>query len=116
MLAYPDFDKDFMLETDASKQGLGAIQSQYQDDKKLHSVAYASRSVSTTEPNYAITNLETLEVVWAVTHFKYYLYGHNVTVITDHSAVKAILGVPISLGNMLDGGTSYTEVELRKWK
>ena len=94
LLAYPDFSKDFTLETDASKFGLGAILSQYQEDQKLHPVAYASRSVSTTEANYAITDLEMLAVVWAVTHFRYYLYGYDVTIITDHAAVKAILGVP----------------------
>ena len=73
---------------------MGAILSQYQDDQKLYPVAYASRSVSTTEANYAITDLETLAIVWAVTHFRYYLYEHNVTVITDHTAVKATLGAP----------------------
>ena len=83
-----------MLETDASKRGLGAILSQRQEDNRLHPVAYASRSVSAAEANYAITNLETLAVVWAITHFRYYLYGHNVTVITDHAAVKAVLGAP----------------------
>ena len=94
LLCYPDFSKDFTLETDASRQGLGAILSQYQDDHKLHPVAYASRSISSTEANYAITDLETLAVVWAVTHFRYYLYGHKVTIITDHAAVKAVLGAP----------------------
>ena len=94
LLCYPDFDKDFVLETDASKQGLGAILSQYQIDHKLHPVAYASCSISSTESNYAITDLETLAVVWAVTHFHYYLYGHKVTIITDHATVKAILGAP----------------------
>ena len=69
LLVYPDFSKDFTLETDASKSGLGAILSQYEDDQKLHPVAYASRSVSTTEANYAFTDLETLAVVWAVTYF-----------------------------------------------
>jgi len=44
--------------------------------------------------NYATTNLETLAVVWAVAHFRYYLYRHNIVVITDHAAVKAILGAP----------------------
>ena len=38
--------------------------------------------------------LETLAVVWAVTHFHHYLYGHRVTVYTDHSAVKAVLEMP----------------------
>ena len=33
-------------------------------------------------------------MVWAVTHFRYYLYGHKVTIITDHPAVKTILGAP----------------------
>ena len=94
VLAYPDFNKDFTLETDASRSGLGAILSQYKDDQHLHPVAYASRSVSATEANYAITDLQTLAVVWAVTHFRYYLYGHDVTIITDHAAVKAILGAP----------------------
>ena len=94
VLGFPNFKKDFVLETDTSKQGLGAILSQYQDDKKLHPVAYASRLIFTAESNYAITNLETLAVVWAETHFRYYLYGHNVVVITDHAAIKAILGAP----------------------
>jgi len=94
LLAYPDFKKPFTLETDASIKGLGAILSQVQDDGKLHPLAYASRSLSQSEKNYAITELETLAVVWAVTHFRYYLYGNEVTVITDHAAVKAVLGTP----------------------
>ena len=63
VLAYPDFSKDFTLETDASKLGLGAILSQCQEDRKLHPVAYASGSISNAEANYAITDLETLAVV-----------------------------------------------------
>ena len=94
VLAYPDFSEDFIIETDASRHGLGAILSQHQEDNKLRPVAYASQSVSVAEANYAITNLETLAVVWAITHFRYYVYGHNVTVVTDHAAVKAVLGVP----------------------
>jgi len=61
--------KDFTLETDASKLGLGATLSQYQEDQKLHPVTYARRSVSSTEANYAVTDLKILAVMWAVTHF-----------------------------------------------
>ena len=91
VLAYPSFDKDFTLETDASILGIGAILSQAQDDGQLHPVAYASRSLSPQEANYSITELETLAVVWAVTYFHTYLYGHSVTVYMDHTAVKAVL-------------------------
>ena len=54
-----------------AKCGIGAILSQYQEDQKLYPSAYASRFVSTTKANYAITDLETLSVVWATTHFCY---------------------------------------------
>jgi len=94
VLVYPNFLKPFTLETDASIKGLGAILSQLQDDHRLHPVAYASRSLSTTEKQYGITELETLAVVWTISHFHAYLYGNDVTVYTDHSAVKAVLETP----------------------
>jgi len=94
VLAYPNFEKGFTLETDASAHGLGAILSQLQEDGKHHPVAYASRALSPQEKKYGITELETLAVVWAMSHFHCYLYGHDVTVLTDHSAVKAVLGNP----------------------
>ncbi len=84
IFTFPDFDKSFVLETDASIQGLGAVLSQKQADGKLHPVAYASRSLASNEERYAITDLETLAVVWAISHFQYYLYGHDVTIHTDH--------------------------------
>ena len=42
-------------------------------------------------PDSAITDLETLAVVWSVSHFKAYLYGQRVKVFTDHAAVRAVL-------------------------
>ena len=57
-----------------------------------HPVAFTSRSLSPVERNYGVTELETLAVVWAMQHFRAYLYGHRVTVIMDQSAVKTVLG------------------------
>ena len=94
VLAYPDFSKSFVLETDASIKGLGAVLSQTQADNRFHPVAYVSRALTPAEKNYAITELETLAVVWAITHFHVYLYGHDVTVYTDHMAVKVVLETP----------------------
>ena len=51
ILAYPNFKKEFVLETDASLKGLGAVLSQEQEDKRLHPVAYASRVLSAAERN-----------------------------------------------------------------
>ena len=92
VLSYPNFSKDFTIETDASVKRLGAVLSQVQEDGKLHPVSYASRALSKAEENYAITELETLAVVWAISHFHHLIYGHRVTVVTDHTAVKAVLG------------------------
>ena len=69
------------------KRNLGSV---------CHPVTYASRSLSIQERHYSTTELETLAVVWAIQHFRTYLYGHNVTVITNHSAVRAILDKPES--------------------
>ena len=98
VLAYPSFDKDFVLETDASIDGIGAVLSQQQHDKCTHPVAFASRSLSPSERNYGITDLENLAVVWAISHFRCYLYGHAVTIYTNHSAVRAVLNNPNSSG------------------
>ena len=68
VLAYPNFQQRFMVETDASIQGLGSVLSQLQEGKP-HPIAYASRVLSPGERNYGITELEMLAVVWAVTHF-----------------------------------------------
>ena len=98
ILAYPNFQRDFLLETDASQQGLGAVLSQVQSDNRSHPIAYASRGLTPAEKNYGITDLETLAVVWSISHFHYYLYGHKVTVYTDHSAVKSVLEMSSSSG------------------
>ena len=99
ILVHPSFDREFTLETDASIQGLGAVLSQRQEeDKKLHPVAFASRALNPAEQNYSITDLETLAVVWSVSHFRTYLYGQRVTVYTDHAAVKAVLQNPNTSG------------------
>ena len=92
VLAYPNFDLDFVLEMDANIKGLGVILSQCKCDNKCHPVVYASRSLSNPEKHYSITELETLAVM-SIQHFRPYLYGRNVTVITDHSAVRAIMTI-----------------------
>ena len=80
ILAFSDFDKPFLLETDASGKGLGAVLSQKQSDGQYHPIAYASHIMNETEQRYHSNKQETIALKWAVTEqFYEYLspYGKN---------------------------------------
>ena len=89
VLAFADFSKPFILETDASQRGLGAILSQKQPDGTQRVVAYASRCLRPTErneTNYSSFKLEMLALKWAVTEkFRSYLLGSQFEVLTDNN-------------------------------
>ena len=91
VLAYPDLDKPFVLSTDASIDGLGAVLEQpVSDDPEdgMKPISYISRTTTEAERNYSITDLEAAAVVFAVKKFRVYLYGRPFHIITDHSALQ----------------------------
>lgn len=83
LLKFPDFEKPFTLTTDASNEAIGAILSQNE-----RPVSYASRSLNSAERNYSTTEKELLAIVWAVKHYRFYLYGRKFNVITDHKPLE----------------------------
>ena len=89
ILQQPDFEKEFVLETDASNVGLGAVLCQ-RINGELLPVAFASRKMGTAERNYSISEKEMLAALWAMEHFVYFLLGREFTLITDHKALKAL--------------------------
>ena len=92
ILAYANFKLPFILHTDASGSGLGAILYQHQDGMD-RVIAYASRSLSVSEANYPAHKLEFLALKWAVTNkFHEYLYGSDFTVFTDNNPLTYVLG------------------------
>jgi hypothetical protein len=94
ILSYPDFEKPFILYTDASYNGLGAILGQLDEKGKEHVIAYASRSLDKAENNYAPTEIECLAAVWGMKYFRPYLYQTPFELVTDHSALKWMLNKP----------------------
>ncbi|RXN16347.1 Transposon Ty3-I Gag-Pol poly [Labeo rohita] len=91
ILAYPDFQCPFILTTDGSRNGLGAILSQKQEGVE-RVIAYASRGLKGSERNdrhYSAFKLELLALKWAVTEkFKEYLMFAKFQVITDHNPLR----------------------------
>ena len=85
VLAYPDPNKEYLLETDASKLGLGTVLSQKQADGRYHPVAFSSRALHGVEVNYHIMKLKFLAMKWSIKHFQTYLLGHHFKVHRDNN-------------------------------
>ena len=83
ILRMADLGKPFILRTDASNVGLGAVLLQEHEDGKFP-VAYASRKLLQRERNYSVVEKECLAVVWGVQKFHTYLYGKKFLLETDH--------------------------------
>ena len=110
ILAYPNFTAKFVLHTDASGEDLRAVLEQEQDGK-LHPVACASRSLTKSEKNYGVTELEALGVVWAVKHFQSYLISHKCTIVTDHAPLKSMLVVKHPSGKLACWSQTLAEID-----
>lgn len=92
VLSYPDWNRPFVLTTDASNEAIGAILSQgtIGKDKPL---AFASRTLNKAETRYSTTEKELLAIVWATKHFRQYLYGRKFTIVTDHKPLIWLMNV-----------------------
>ncbi len=87
-MAYPDFGKEFVLQTDASDYGVSAVLSQLDDLGNEKVIAYASKALSPREQKYSTTEKEAFAVVFGTAHFRVYLLGRHFKLITDHNALR----------------------------
>lgn len=83
VLAFPDFNKPFILTTDASNLAIGAVLSQNFHDGE-RPITFISKTLSDTERNYATNEKEMLAIVWALQNLRNFIYGHKVLIYTDH--------------------------------
>ena len=91
LMAYPDPEKTYILDTDASGHGIGGVLSQVHDDGLEHVIAYASYTLRPTQRNYCTTKRELLAVVVMIHHFRHYVWGTKFRLRTDHASLKWLL-------------------------
>jgi hypothetical protein len=91
ILAYPQWDKGFILYTDSSGYQFGGILSQVHEDGEEHVISYASRTMTEGERKWSITEKELAALVFSVKAFQHYTYGNPVRIVTDHKALTFLL-------------------------
>ena len=119
VLVFPNFEKPFLLEMDASKEGLGAVLSQTQSDRQYHPIAFGSHSVTPVEKNYHSSKLEFLTLKWSMTeHFKEYLTYAPFVVWTDNNPLTYVLTMPNldATGNQWVGALASFQFKLEYQK
>ena len=95
VLVFLDFNKPFLLETDASNEGLGAVLSQKQDNGCFHPVTFGSHSFTPSKKNYHSSKLEFLVLKWSITEqFKEYLAYTPFVVRIHNNPLTYVLTTP----------------------
>ena len=87
VLSSPDFSRPFLLQTDASERGVGAVLSQRSDQVEDHPIAYFSKKLLPHEERYSRIKKECLAIKMAMNIFRMYLIGRHFTVDTDHPSL-----------------------------
>ncbi|GBM49180.1 Transposon Ty3-G Gag-Pol polyprotein [Araneus ventricosus] len=87
---YPRTDKEFILDTDAINEGIGAVLFQKIGNEE-RVIAYLTKSLGNPERNYCVTRKVLLVIVKSIDHFHHYLYGRKFLLRTDHASHRWLL-------------------------
>jgi len=100
VLRLPDVSKPFILQTDASSEGVGAILLQEENGIK-HPVAFASKKLLPRERNFSTIEREALAIVWGVQKFEYYLLGNHFLLESDHHPLQYLHQAKFQSGRLM---------------
>jgi len=92
IMSIPRDEGLFILDTDASGEGIGAVLQQEQDGQ-VKVIAYGSRTLNKAEKNYCVTDKELLALRYFVEYYRHYLLGRKFLVRTDHQALKWLMSL-----------------------
>lgn len=101
ILRLPDVSQPFILQTDASNTGLGAILLQEDNTGNKHPVAFASRKLLPRESRYSTIERECLAIVWGINKFHEYLYGNEFILETDHQPLQYLGNAKFQNGRLM---------------
>src|SRR6266542_3461155 len=90
IVAHPDFEKPFILYTDAFREDIGAVLHQKDDQDKECIIACISRVLNQHEKNYLIIEKECLAIIWDIEKFRQYLGIKPFSIITDHMTLETV--------------------------
>lgn len=90
VLAHPDFDYPFIIQTDACDIGIGAVLCQNRNGEEKV-IQYASRSLTKDERKWSVREKEALAIIWACETFRHYVVGTRFTIHTDHESLKWLI-------------------------
>lgn len=116
LLVHPDLSKEFCMSTDSSRVGLGVtLFQEYEEDGKVvpKPIAFASRVLNKAERNYTVTELEALAVVYGFTKYRYFLYGRETKVYTDHRALQFLMTAQLTHGRLARWSLLLQEYKFR---
>jgi hypothetical protein len=91
ILRRPIAGRTYQLHTDWSTLGIGAVLTQMDDNGKEFVIAYTSRSNNNAEAQYSSYEGECLAAIWAIAHFRCYLYSNEFLLVTDHQPLKWLM-------------------------
>ncbi len=118
ILGYPDFSRDFIIYTDASGYGIGAVLAQMQ--RPPHSsgndlevvIAYSSKHLNDREAKWSTTEKEAYAIIHAINVFKPYLYGRKFTVVTDHRPLEWLMSKKEPAGRLARWALKIQEYDI----
>ena len=91
ILIYPDFEKEFFVFTDASDYAVGSALCQVKNNK-FFPIGYQSKKLNGTQQNYSTLKKEALAIKLALAYYRTIIFGHRVTVFTDHRPLISVFG------------------------
>ena len=115
VLAYPDYDKPFIITTDASKIAIGAVIEQADDKGNLHPIEYFHKTLSKQQQRWHSNDWEYLAIIEAVKRFRHYFGNKKVLIKTDSKTAKWFFKQPIDDDTPNEGRRNRWKIIMQKY-